>query len=96
MANLPQISLLYKTDFRHSYASRDLIGVFSSKAAFRKAARQQILKALPDVEETELMNKEEYNAHKKWIIDFFFDKGQTQGLPDFELVFEQVPANTIF
>lgn len=94
MANLHQISVLYKTDFHHSYASRDLIGVFTNKrlllAAIKKLVKQD-LKADPQGKEGG-----ELTDYINWNISFLLEKGQTQGLSSFELVCETVPANQLF
>lgn len=90
---MAQVRLLYKTDHRHSFDSRDLIGVFTSKEKFEIATSKIIIKEIKKDEDVENDKKEE---QINWQIGLFLDKKQTQGLPEFELVFEVEPTNKLF
>ena len=81
------VRVLYKTDHHHSYNSRDMIGIFSSKVQFEKAIKKII---------TEQCNSDELTENIDWHIGFFLEKKQTQGLPNFELVSEDLQTNKIF
>jgi hypothetical protein len=87
------ITILFKTDFRHSYASRDIIGVFTNKSLLRRACMKLIKEDLTDnsgYEGQELKNYIKYN------FDFMFSgQNQTQGLSSFELVIEEIKSNEI-
>ena len=88
------VYLLFKTDHHHSFASRDLIGVFTNKTKFRKAVKELIKDDIQT--DSGRMDKQEEDEHIKWLYGFCLDKGQTQGLNDFELVWEEVELNKIF
>jgi hypothetical protein len=94
MANLPQIILLYKTDFHHSYSSRDLIGVFSSKRKFISAVKKIITADLK--QDPQDKEGQELRDYIRWNLEFLLEKQQTQGLSNFELVTETADLNTIF
>ena len=63
-----------------------MIGIFSSKVQFEKTIRKII---------TEQCNSDELTENIDWHISFFLQKKQTQGLPDFELVSEDLQTNKI-
>lgn len=86
--------VLYKTDFHHSYKSRDLIGIFTNKMEFEKTIRKMINSYL--IAANDDVNEENKEDQINWHIGFFLDKKQTQGLPTFELVFEELETNKIF
>ena len=87
------VRILYKTDHLHSISSRDLIGVFTSKQKFEDATRKIISKEIRKDPDVLTRDKE---SQIVWQTGFFFDKKQTQGLPEFELVFEVESTNKIF
>ena len=82
---------LYKTDFHHSYNSRELIGVFTNKRKYIKTVKKIIEEDI----KTDSWNRDyqEEKDYIKWNIDFFFEKNQTQGLNNFELFAEQLNKN---
>ncbi len=86
------VTILYKTDFQHSFHSRDLIGVFTSKAKLNQAVKR-IIKT--DLRENSNMKGTDLSGHIKWNIDFFNEKGQTQGLESFELASETIIPNIV-
>lgn len=92
---MAQVRLLYKTDHRHSSASRDLIGVFTSKQEFEKAITKIITIDLQENYEPD-ENQVSVEELTTWMIGFFLEKKQTQGLESFELVFEVESTNKIF
>ena len=79
---------LYKTDFHHSYNSRELIGIFTNKRKYIKEVNRIIKEDI----KTDLghRNNQEEKDYINWNIDFFFEKNQTQGLNNFELIAEQL------
>ena len=83
---MAEVKILYKTDHNHSYNSQEMIGVFTNKVLFEKAISKIIREQLKDDQEAE---------SDTWHIGFFLDKKQTQGLPEFELVFEEYEINQI-
>jgi len=88
-----KVIVLYKTDFNHSFNSRDLIGIFTNKSAFRKEAKKIIVEDLQS--DSKNMSPEEEKQNIKWNLEFFFNKNQTQGLNEFELVAEKINTNEI-
>ena len=82
---------LYKTDFHHSYNSRELIGVFTNKRKYMKTVKKIIEEDI----KTDSWNRDyqEEKDYIKWNIDFFFEKNQTQGLNNFELFAEPISIN---
>lgn len=87
------VTVLYKTDFNHSFNSRELIGVFTNKKQFEKATKKLITEDLKL--DSGQMNHEEEKANINWNIQFFREKKQTQGLNSFELVAEVIETNKI-
>lgn len=88
------ITLLYKTDFQHSFSSRELIGAFTNKIKLNSAVKKIVkedLKANPQD-----LKGQELTQYINWNINFFHEKKQTQGLSSFELVSEEVEVNIIF
>ena len=92
---MAQVRLLYKTDHRHSFASRNLIGVFTSKQEFEKAITKMITIDLQENYEPD-ENQVSVEEFTIWMIGFFLEKKQTQGLESFELVYEVESTNKIF
>ena len=82
--------LLFTTDFNHSYDSMDLIGVFTNKRKFETTVK----KIIKDDIENNPPVEEDVKDSIKWNTNFFFEKNQTQGLNNFELVSEEVELNT--
>ena len=82
---------LYKTDFYHSYNSRELVGIFTNKRKYIKEVKRIIEEDI----KTDSWNRDyqEEKDYIKWNIDFFFEKNQTQGLNNFELFAEQLINN---
>lgn len=88
------VTLLYKTDFHHSYNSRDIIGAFTNKASLRKACKKIIKEDLTENSEYEGRELKDYI---NWNFNYLFSgQDQTQGLSSFELVIEEVNTNEIF
>lgn len=87
---MAEVKILYKTDHNHSYNSQEMIGVFTNKVLFEKAISKIIREQLKNVEEDDQESESD-----TWHIGFFLDKKQTQGLPEFELVFEEYEINQI-
>ena len=65
---MAQVRLLYKTDHRHSFDSRDLIGVFTSKAEFEKATSKIIIK--------EIKKDEDFENDKNALITYLNNYGE--------------------
>ena len=82
---------LYKTDFHHTYNSRELIGVFTNKRKYIKTVKKIIEEDI----KTDSWNRDyqEEKDYINWNIDFFFEKNQTQGLNNFELFAEPISIN---
>ena len=82
---------LYKTDFHHSYNSRELIGIFTNERKYIK----EVKKIIEEDIKTDSGNRDyqEEKDYIKWNIDFFFEYNQTQGLNNFELIAEQLNKN---
>lgn len=89
-----EATILYKTDHMHSYKSRDLIGVFISMKKLNKIVHKIVNEDQWD-NPRELDTKEELKNYIQWNIDFFMEKGQTQGLNDFELYSEKIVLNQL-
>lgn len=85
--------LLYKTDHRHLYAGRDLIGVFTTKQKMLKWASALMRK---DIRGNCNYLPIENAEHYRWLQQFFESKNQTQGLSEFELVYEEIEPNKLF
>lgn len=85
--------VLYKTDFNHSFVSRELIGIFTNKSVFKKEAKKIIVGDLQS--DSGNMSPDEEKQNIKSILEFFFSKNQTQGLNEFELVAEEIKTNKI-
>lgn len=87
-------TLLFKTDFYHTFTKRELVGVFTNKRKLLSVTKKIIKQ---DIEENiEDCIKEESKELIEWIHQFLFEKKQTQGLNSFELVIEEVDTNKIF
>ena len=82
---------LYKTDFHHSYNSRELIGIFTNKRKYIKEVKRIIKEDIKT--DSGHRNNQEEKDYLNWNIDFFFEKNQTQGLNNFELIAEQLNKN---
>ena len=82
---------LYKTDFHHSYNSRELIGIFTNERKFIKEVKRIIEEDIKT--DAGNRNYQEEKAYINWNIDFFFENNQTQGLNNFELIAEQLNKN---
>ncbi len=87
-------TILYKTDHHHSYASRDLIGVFTSRKTLYKCIRK-VIKDNQWNNPRELDTKAEVKDYINWNISFFMEKGQTQGLSGFELDSYEIELNRV-
>lgn len=87
-------TILYKTDLHHSYASRDLIGVFTSRRSLYKCIKR-IIKENQWDNPRELDTKAELKNYIDWNIGFFMEKGQTQGLNEFELDTNKIELNKL-
>ena len=79
---------LYKTDFHHSYNSRELIGIFTNERKYIKEVKRIIEEDIKT--DSGNRNYQEEKDYINWNIDFFFEKNQTQGLNNFELIAEQL------
>ena len=82
---------LYKTDFHHSYNSRELIGVFTNERKYIKEVKKIIEEDIKT--DSGNRNYQEEKDYINWNIDFFFEKNQTQGLNNFELFAEELNKN---
>ena len=82
---------LYKTDFHHSYNSRELIGIFTNERKYIKEVKRIIEEDIKT--DSGNRNYQEEKDYINWNIDFFFEKNQTQGLNNFELFAEQLNKN---
>ena len=82
---------LYKTDFHHSYNSRELIGIFTNERKYIKEVKWIIKEDIKT--DSGNRNYQEEKDYINWNIDFFFEKNQTQGLNNFELIAEQLNKN---
>ena len=78
-------TILYKTDFNHTFKSREIIGVFTNKGKMVIEVRKIISK-----------NCFESQEKKRWHLEFLLSKNQTHSLDNFELVLEEVELNKIF
>tara|TARA_B100001146_G_C16125126_1_gene409787 strand:+ start:156 stop:428 length:273 start_codon:yes stop_codon:yes gene_type:complete len=86
--------ILFKTDFNHTFSSRDLIGVFTNKRKFKQTVKQIIKKDC----DPETLEAETPNEWVKYHYDFMITENhdQTQGLNSFELVSETIELNELF
>lgn len=84
--------ILYETDFKHSTSSRDLKGVFTTKAKLMREV-SKIIKA--DYKANSNQHKVDMKLSTDWLIKFFDEKLQTQGLLSFELYAEEITLNEI-
>lgn len=75
--------ILYRTDHHHSYASREVIGVFTNK--------RKLLTTVKQIVEEDIGNQAQ---DLDWYLEFFSEKGQTQGLNHFELSSQVIDLNT--
>ena len=82
---------LYKTDFHHSYNSRELIGIFTNERKYIKEVKRIIEEDIKT--DSGNRNYQEEKDYINWNIDFFFENNQTQGLNNFELIAEQLNKN---
>ena len=82
---------LYKTDFHHSYNSRELIGIFTNERKYIKEVKRIIEEDIKT--DAGNRNYQEEKDYINWNIDFFFENNQTQGLNNFELIAEQLNKN---
>ena len=82
---------LYKTDFHHSYNSRELIGIFTNERKYIKEVKRIIKEDIKT--DSGNRNYQEEKDYINWNIDFFFENNQTQGLNNFELIAEQLNKN---
>ena len=82
---------LYKTDFHHSYNSRELIGIFTNERKYIKEVKRIIEEDIKT--DSGNRNYQEEKDYINWNIDFFFEKNQTQGLNNFELFAEELNKN---
>ena len=82
---------LYKTDFHHSYNSRELIGIFTNERKYIKEVKRIIEEDIKT--DSGNRNYQEEKDYINWNIDFFFEKNQTQGLNNFEIIAEQLNKN---
>ena len=82
---------LYKTDFHHSYKSRELIGIFTNERKYIKEVKRIIEEDIKT--DSGNRNYQEEKDYINWNIDFFFENNQTQGLNNFELIAEQLNKN---
>jgi hypothetical protein len=86
-------TILYETDFMHSNSSKVVIGVFTNKQKLISAVKKEIKKDL--LTDPQGKEGEELKEYIQWNINFFFEKGQTQGLNNFELHSEEMELNQI-
>ncbi len=82
---------LYKTDFHHSYNSRELICIFTNERKYIKEVKRIIEEDIKT--DSGNRNYQEEKDYINWNIDFFFENNQTQGLNNFELIAEQLNKN---
>ena len=82
---------LYKTDFHHSYNSRELIGIFTNERKYIKEVKKIIEEDIKT--DSGNRNYQEEKDYINWNIDFFFENNQTQGLNNFELFAEELNKN---
>lgn len=83
--------ILYKADNYHS--KKEVLGIFINKLIFKKTVKNIISDELKN--DSGNMDYEEEKENIKYHIDFFFQYNQTQGLPEFELIAEQVEINSL-
>jgi len=84
---------LYKTDFHHSYNSRELIGIFTNERKYIKEVKRIIKEDIKT--DSGNRNFQEEKDYINWNVDFFFENNQTQGLNNFEIISEQLNKNSI-
>lgn len=87
-------TILYRTDHHHSYASREIVGVYTKRRELMRAVTK-LVKGDQGDNPAEFDTKEELKCHIQWCIEFFAEKGQTQGLCYNELASEQIELNKI-
>jgi hypothetical protein len=79
---MDEVFICYKTDTHHSYASRDIIGIGTTRSNAVKLCKQQALK--------------EGEGLSRYSVDFLWDKLQTQDYEgEGEFVIELVDVNVI-
>lgn len=83
--------ILFKTDFHHSYDSREIIGVFTNKAKLLAETKRIIRDDLKEDPQDRVGS--ELTEYINWNHQFLFEKNQTQGLSSFELVIEDFELN---
>ena len=83
--------ILYKTDSHHS--NKEVMGVYTNKKIFQKAVKNLISEELKN--DSGNMDYEEEKENIKYHIAFFFQYNQTQGLPEFELLAEEIQTNIL-
>lgn len=91
---MAQVKLLFKVDHNHSHASKELVGAYTNQRLFKRDATKLITDDLQS--DSGSMDYEEEKDNIKWHLEFFFEKNQTQGLNEFELIVENVELNEIF
>lgn len=86
------VTILYKTDFHHSFNSREVLGIYTNKQKLFKDCKEII--TLDIQSDSGQMDKEEEKQQIDYQVGFLFDKKQTQGLNNFELVIEEENKNS--
>lgn len=87
------IYILYSCDHWHTKVSKDVIGVFTRRKDFSSAVFKLIKHETK--KDPQGKSKEELKEFNQWLFDFFMTKNQTQGLPNFEIMFEIIEPNNI-
>ena len=86
-------TVLFKIDHTHSADSKELIGVFTNRVALLTATKGIICDQISELMDFETSAESE--NYQTYIFDFLFEKNQTQGLPDYELIIEEITTNQI-
>ena len=83
--------ILYKTDSHHF--DKEVMGVFSNNKILKKVVKNLISEELKN--DSGNRDYEEEKENIKYHINFFCKYNQTQGLPEFELLAEEVQTNIL-
>lgn len=83
--------ILYKTNSFHF--DKEVIGVFTNNKILKKVVKNLISEELKN--DSGNRDYEEEKENIKYHINFFYKYNQTQGLPEFELLAEEVQTNIL-
>jgi len=90
---MKKIFVLFETDFHHSNDSKVMIGIFTNQQKLRSSITKIIKK---ETNENDEVPKDEKKDTIDYHVGFCLTKKQTQGLPNYELFWEECEPNTIF